>query len=93
MTETMPFEKVNLMESKPFWKRSPELFLKAHKNAMVFKLFEWNGTEDASSITKFVARYIAGLPTDTPADLVQKLIPLLIETWEKQPASQPLETA
>ena len=78
---------------KPLFERSPAKFWGAHQDNMLFDLHLARKTDASLSLNQFIARYVGGLPTDLPSEVVKKLIEMLIETWEKQPIAQPLETA
>lgn len=76
---------------QPFWVRSPEHFLSAHKGVILFELFQARQAGKMTTLSKFVARYLDSLPADLPDDILQKITQLVIAEWEKQAATKPAE--
>jgi hypothetical protein len=76
--------------SKPFWERSPRKFWSAHENLIGLKLQEWRVADPSLSLSKAVSRYLGGLPSDIPADMLLKITEMVIQVWEKHRATQPV---
>ncbi|MCK6691035.1 MAG: hypothetical protein L6Q97_02915 [Thermoanaerobaculia bacterium] len=68
----------------PLWERSPNKFWAVHKNVIPLNLNEWLAKEPELSLAKAISRYVDGLPADTPADILIRIIEMVIEAWEKQ---------
>lgn len=68
----------------PLWERSPNKFWAVHKDAILLNLNEWHAKEPELSLAKAISRYVDGLPSDIPADVLLRIIELVIEVWEKQ---------
>lgn len=75
---------------KPFWERSPRKFWSAHENLIGLKLQEWRAADPSLSLSKAVSRYLDGLPSDIPADMLLKITEMAIQIWEKRTV-QPVE--
>jgi hypothetical protein len=69
--------------SKPFWERSPRKFWSAHENLIGLNLQEWRAADPSLSLSKALSRYLDGLPSDIPADMLLKITEMVIQIWEK----------
>lgn len=73
-----------LIVFQPLWERSPRKFWAAHEGAIQVSLNEWQANDPELSLGKAVSRYVDGLPSDIPAEILLKIIEMVIEAWEKQ---------
>jgi hypothetical protein len=71
---------------QPFWERSPRKFWSAHENLIELNLHEWRAADSNLSLSKAVSRYLDGLPSDIPADILLKITKMVVEAWEKKRA-------
>lgn len=73
--------------TKPLWERSPQKFWSAHESLVALHIQEWQAADATLSLSKAVARYVDGLPSDIPADVLLKITKMVIEIWEKRQAT------
>ena len=88
-TEKSLDELVGVFSKIPEWELlSAQKYFNGHRGAASYLLPKWRADNPGLTLQNAVSRYLEGTKPDLPADVLKKVIEIVIDVFEKQKADQ-----